>query len=96
VDDVTLQEQAGFISRSPRWATAHKFPAQEEQTLLVDVEFQVGRTGAITPVAILKPVFVGGVTISRASLHNQDEIDRLGIKIGDTVVVKRAADVFHK
>ena len=93
VDDMALQRQLGFISRSPRWATAHKFPAQEEQTILLGVEFQVGRTGAITPVAILKPVFVGGVTISRASLHNQDEIERLGIKVGDNVVVKRAADV---
>ena len=93
IDDIALQDQAGFISRAPRWATAHKFPAQEEQTVLLDVEFQVGRTGAITPVAHLKPVFVGGVTISRASLHNQDEIERLGIKMGDTVVVKRAADV---
>ena len=93
IDDIALQDQAGFISRAPRWATAHKFPAQEEQTVLLDVEFQVGRTGAITPVAHLKPVFVGGVTISRASLHNQDEIERLGIKVGDTVVVKRAADV---
>ena len=93
VDEFGLQDELGFTSKAPRWAIAYKWPARQEVTIVNDIQVNVGRTGALTPVAFLEPVAVGGVTVSRSTLHNMDEVERLGLQIGDKVLIERAGEV---